>query len=321
MYNNLNIKKMKKLYFLGSLLISAVSFGQQALPYSDSFSYTAGNLHETAPWSVLGTASTTGDHILLDGTKATFAGIGTDAQLSLVSQTAGTVYYKLDLNITSMAGVTDANGGYIAGFTQNATTFGGTLWAKRVDDTTYNLGIETRTATGVNTTYTTGTYTTGTTYTVVVAYTFNTATTSDDTTKLWVNPTAADEATPLLTDTHTGTDLTAIASFFLRQDSATETGTVEVDNLKITTVFAELLSNNTFDSIEGLNVYANNNTLYVTSDSSSDKNVVVYDLLGKEVVNQTIATESINVSNLASGAYIVKVTQDGKTATKKIAIQ
>lgn len=75
------------------------------------------------------------------------------------------------------------------------------------------------------------------------------------------------------------------------------------------------------NEITGLKIYSSNKMLYVTSDSSSDKNVVIYDLLGKMVVNQTVAEQAINVSNLATGAYIVKVTEDGKTATKKLVIE
>lgn len=316
--------KMKKLYTLLLVVVSTVTFAQQTLPFGDSFSYAAGNLHETSPWSVLGTASTTGDHILLDGSKVTFAGGGTDAQVLITPQTTGTVYFKLNLNITSMAGVTEVNGGYLAGFTQNSTTFGGTLWAKRIDDTTYNLGIETRTATGALTTYTTGTYTTGTNYSIVVSYTFNAATAADDVAKLWVNPTSGDEATPLLTDTHVGTDLTGIASFFLRQDSATETGSVEVDNLKISTTFADVLSNNKFDTISGLKVYPNpvvNGNLYITSNSNESKEVAVFDVLGKQVMKTTVTNQAVNVASLKGGIYIVKITEDGKTATRKLVIR
>lgn len=191
---------MKKLYTLLFITVASATFAQQSLPFSDSFSYPAGNLHETSPWSVVGTAHAS-DHILLDGSKVTFAAGGTDAQVTITSQSSGTVFYKIDLNITSMAGVTDANGGYIMGFAQNSTTFGGTLWAKRVDDTNFNIGIETKTATGASTTYTSAAYPTGTSITVVVAYTFG-AGTSDDTTRLWINPTSSDEGNPLLTDTH-----------------------------------------------------------------------------------------------------------------------
>jgi hypothetical protein len=312
---------MKKIYFLGALLATTLSFGQVTLPFSDSFSYPAGNLHETSPWSVLGTAHAT-DHILLDGSKVTFGGLGTDAQVAITSQASGTVYYALSLNVVTMAGVTDVNGGYLAGFAQNATTFGGTLWAKRVDDTTFNIGIETRTALGALTTYTVGTYTAGTSYTIVVAYTFG-AGAADDTTKLWINPSVSDEASPLLTDTHAGTDLTAIASFFLRQDSATETGSYEVDNLKVSTSFAGVLSRNSFDAISGLKIYPNpvKNLLNITSDSFEAKTVAIYNVLGKVVLSEKVTNAPVNVANLAKGVYVVKVTEEGKTATRKLVIE
>ena len=314
---------MKKIYILLFIAVNGTAFAQQALPFVDSFSYTAGNLHETAPWSTVGTPNAT-DHILLDGSKATFAGGGTDAQVVITPQTIGTVYFKIDLKITSMAGVTDVNGGYIAGFTQNSSTFGGTLWAKRIDDSSYNLGIETRTATGALITYTTGAYTTGTSYSIVISYTFNTGTAADDIAKLWVNPGSGDEATPLLTDTHVAADLTQIASFFLRQDSTTETGSVEIDNLKISTTFANVLSTNKFNAISGLNMYPNpvkDGNLYITSNSNNAKTVAFYDILGKQVLNTKTSYNAVNVSNLKSGAYIVSISEDGKTDTRKLIIE
>jgi hypothetical protein len=313
---------MKKLYTLLFITFAGATFAQQSLPFSDTFSYLAGNLHETTPWSALGTPNAT-DHILLDGSKATFAGGGTDAQVTITPQTSGTVFYRINLNITSMAGVTDTNGGYIMGFAQNATAFGGTLWAKRVDDTNFNIGIETRTATGAPTTYTAAAYPTGTSITVVVAYTFG-AGASDDTTRLWINPTTGDEATPLLTDTHAGTDLPSIASFFLRQDSPTETGVVEIDNLKVSLTFTEVLSSSSFNAIDGLTMYPNplkGNTLYFTSTANADMSVQIYDVLGKEVVNSKVMNNTVNVSSLNAGVYMVKVTEEGKTATRKLVIQ
>lgn len=319
---NLKSFNMKKIYSLLLVALTSVSFGQVTLPFSDSFNYPAGDLHTTAPWSVVGTPHAT-DHILLNGTKVTFAGIGTDAQLLFTPQTTGTVFYKLDLNILSMAGVTDTNGGYIAGFSQNSTTFGGTLWAKRVDDTSYNLGIEVRTGTTTNTTWTTATYTTGVVNSIVVAYTFNSATALDDVAKLWVNPVSTSEATPLLTDTHTGTDLTSAVSFFLRQDSATETGSIEVDNVKISTTFADLLSSSSFSQIDGLKMYPNpaKNNLFIETALNSDINVAIVDVLGKEVFNSKVSNNAVNISGLTPGMYIVKITEEGKTSTKKLIIE
>lgn len=314
---------MKKIYLLSAILATTLSFGQQTLPFTDTFSYPAGNLHETAPWVVLGTPNAGGDHILLDGSKVTFAGIGTDAQIMITSQTSGTVFYKFNLNVVSMAGVTDANGGYLAGYATNATTFGGTLWTKRVDDNTFNLGIETRTATTTNTTWTSGTYTTGTNYTVVVAYTFG-AGASDDTTRLWVNPTGSDEASPLLTDTHTGTDLASIESFFLRQDSVTETPSVEIDNLKVSNSFTDVLGNTKFNAIAGLKIFPNPVTdgkLFISSEAGTTKTVAIYDALGKQVLNTTVENGFVNTSALNTGVYMVKITEEGKTATRKLVIK
>lgn len=95
------------------------------------------------------------------------------------------------------------------------------------------------------------------------------------------------------------------------------TGALRFDNIKVTSGALSVSQN----EISGLQVYSNNNLLFVTSDSSNDKNVVVYDMLGKVVVNETVSSQPINVANLSSGAYIVKVTEDGKTATKKLVIQ
>lgn len=77
-------------------------------------------------------------------------------------------------------------------------------------------------------------------------------------------------------------------------------------------------------AIAGLKVYPNPVTkgnLYITSDSNVAKQVSVYDVLGKRVINTTVNDEPINVANLNGGVYIVKITEEGKTATKKLVIQ
>lgn len=77
------------------------------------------------------------------------------------------------------------------------------------------------------------------------------------------------------------------------------------------------------NNIAGLKVYPNpvtNGKLFITTDSNVEKTVAIYDVLGKQVVNTT-ATESVNVSNLKGGVYIVKITEEGKTATRKLVIK
>jgi len=77
-------------------------------------------------------------------------------------------------------------------------------------------------------------------------------------------------------------------------------------------------------AIAGLKLFPNplkGNVLNITSDANATKTIAIFDVLGKQVVNTTTANNSINVSNLTSGVYIVKITEEGKTATKKLVVQ
>ena len=77
------------------------------------------------------------------------------------------------------------------------------------------------------------------------------------------------------------------------------------------------------NSIDGLKVYPNpvtNGTFYINTNANSTKEVVVYDVLGKQVI-KTSTTNAVNVSNLKGGVYIVKITEDGSTATRKLVIK
>lgn len=77
------------------------------------------------------------------------------------------------------------------------------------------------------------------------------------------------------------------------------------------------------NAIAGLNIYPNpvtNGKFFISTDANAEKSVAIFDVLGKQVV-KTTATESVNVSNLKAGVYIVKITEEGKTATRKLVIK
>lgn len=100
-------------------------------------------------------------------------------------------------------------------------------------------------------------------------------------------------------------------------------GTFSIDDVAITGSAATLgLQDN---AIAGLKVYPNpvsGNNFYISSDASAVKSVLVYDVLGKQVINTRVENETaINVSNLNAGVYIVKITEEGKTATRKLVIK
>jgi len=76
--------------------------------------------------------------------------------------------------------------------------------------------------------------------------------------------------------------------------------------------------------IAGLKMYPNpltGNILKVTSSSNAVKTVAVFDVLGKQVINTTTANGEVNASALNAGVYIVKITEAGKTATKKLVVR
>lgn len=86
---------------------------------------------------------------------------------------------------------------------------------------------------------------------------------------------------------------------------------------------ADVLSSSSFSQIDGLKMYPNpaKNNLFIETALNSDINVSIVNMLGKEVVNANVVNNSVNVSNLTSGIYIVKITEEGKTSTKKLIIE
>jgi len=82
--------------------------------------------------------------------------------------------------------------------------------------------------------------------------------------------------------------------------------------------------NSNQNSILGLRVYPNpvtNGTLFIDTDANAEKTVTVFDVLGKQVLNTTTSNNAINVNNLRAGVYVVKITEEGKTATRKLVIR
>ena len=47
----------------------------------------------------------------------------------------------------------------------------------------------------------------------------------------------------------------------------------------------------------------------------------MFDVLGKQVINQKLTNNILDVSNLRSGLYIVKITQNDASVTKKLVVK
>lgn len=79
-------------------------------------------------------------------------------------------------------------------------------------------------------------------------------------------------------------------------------------------------------NIEGLSIYPNpvnmgQNFIYITSKLSSIKHIEFYDVLGKRIFDTKITGRELNISNLNKGVYILKITENSKSETRKLVIR
>jgi Secretion system C-terminal sorting domain len=77
-------------------------------------------------------------------------------------------------------------------------------------------------------------------------------------------------------------------------------------------------------TIDGLSVYPNppiNGKVYITTKKDEDKEIEIFDVLGKKVFQTILSSKELNVSNLNSGLYIIKIKENEITATRKLIIK
>ncbi|HSD07222.1 T9SS type A sorting domain-containing protein [Flavobacterium sp.] len=77
-------------------------------------------------------------------------------------------------------------------------------------------------------------------------------------------------------------------------------------------------------SIEGLNLYPNPVTagkVYISSKKELDKEIIIFDVLGKKVLQTIISDKELNVSNLSPGVYIIKIKEEESTSSRKLIIR
>ena len=205
------------------------------------------------------------------GNSVSFSGTGAEAHTPFTATTTaeGGLYARFLMNVTDYANVTaDGTQTYFAVLTDgDGSTFKSRLFIKKVG-TQYQLGLTSGTTT---TNYAANLFNVGDVVCVVLGYDF-----ASNTLKAWFNPTLASftSATPAdLTDSPT-TPIATLGGFLLRQDSATSTPTITVDELKITTTIAGLLGVSQNNAIAGLRMYPNpvsNGTLYIETAANAEK--------------------------------------------------
>jgi hypothetical protein len=76
--------------------------------------------------------------------------------------------------------------------------------------------------------------------------------------------------------------------------------------------------------VEGLNLYPNpvsNGKVYISTKNDLEKEVIIFDLLGKKVLQTLISSKELNVSSLNPGVYIIKITEENASSTRKLIIR
>jgi len=324
---------------LNSTVFTPACNPSASLPFVDTFNYAVGsNLVDDTKWS--NTSSSTDEVVVNSGSlsytglkpsfgnSVSFDGIGSDPELLFGPISSGTVYASFIFKVTSQAVVQDfVDGGYFAIIGSDATGFDARLWVRANPDNTstqFDIGIS-DSASPPN--VTSSLFNINDEIFVVMNY--NTAT---GVINAWVNPASGDFGGTEPAATITATDTSPSPSlnrFVIRQDSNNETPSIEMDELRVGTSWADVTPNAAVasvreDDIPGFNMYPNpvtNGRLTINTFSNADKKIQIFDILGKRIISTNLRGNELNVSKLNSGIYILKILEEGKTATRKLVIK
>lgn len=84
------------------------------------------------------------------------------------------------------------------------------------------------------------------------------------------------------------------------------------------------VSETTNNEIVGFKLYPNptfNDVVYITTKDNATKDILVYDLFGEIVLKESTNHKELNIARLDAGVYIVQVTENSKTISRKLAVK
>lgn len=85
-------------------------------------------------------------------------------------------------------------------------------------------------------------------------------------------------------------------------------------------------SNAIQQNIEGLTIYPNPVTngkvfVYISTNDNLTKKIAIFDVLGKQIYKTVLTGKELNISNLGKGIYILKITENNISETRKLVIK
>tara|TARA_R110001583_G_scaffold138601_1_gene290260 strand:- start:73189 stop:73485 length:297 start_codon:yes stop_codon:yes gene_type:complete len=76
--------------------------------------------------------------------------------------------------------------------------------------------------------------------------------------------------------------------------------------------------------IAGFKLYPNPvlaDVVYVTTEKNNLKEIKIYDVFGELVLTDRLSTKAMNISRLSPGVYVVQVTENDKSITRKLVVK
>jgi len=64
-----------------------------------------------------------------------------------------------------------------------------------------------------------------------------------------------------------------------------------------------------------------NGIVYITTTHNSNKEIIIYDVFGAVVLTDRITSNTLNISRLVSGVYMLQVIEGNKTMTRKLVVK
>ena len=76
--------------------------------------------------------------------------------------------------------------------------------------------------------------------------------------------------------------------------------------------------------IDGFKLYPNpatNGKVYISTTANAPKKILIFDVLGTQVLQTTILGTELDLSKLDAGVYLLRVIENNKVATRKLILK
>jgi trimeric autotransporter adhesin len=248
--------------------------------------------------------------------------------------TTGNLYGSFLIKVKTAAKTT-STANYVTGFTSGATgsTYNVRFYIKNDSTGGFNFGIGRGTSAAE---YASSKFVYNTTYLVTIKYAFNKTASLNDTVAFYVHPATATTLAEPKPAVYTlsnlgagaGSDASGINAFYLRQGTASDSITLTIDGIRVSSTWAGSVSKTSpiraleksafkiYPTVTTSNVYLDLDTKAAPTDIS------VVNMLGQVVLykkgQNTEGGYALDLSTLNKGVYLIQVVSNGQFMTQLV---